>query len=140
MLPAPPPDEAPAAVPDATPQALAEPARRVGRGWICAIALANLGMWMAFFGPLQVLLPEQIGAIPPASKEIALGWTTGAGAAVAMIATPLAGGVSDRRGRRRGMVTLSGHVDHRTQRRTPKASFSWYRDFIADRRAPGTAS
>jgi beta-glucosidase len=27
------------------------------------------------------------------------------------------------------------HVDFATQRRTPKASFGWYRDFIAAQRA-----
>lgn len=95
------------------PQALAEPTRNVRALWVAGISLANLGMWMAFFGPLQVLLPEQIGLVSPAGKETVLAWVTGIGAAMAMIATPLAGALSDRTtgplGRRRPWV-LAGAV------------------------------
>lgn len=95
------------------PQALAEPTRNVRALWVAGISLANLGMWMAFFGPLQVLLPEQIGRVSPADKETVLAWVTGIGAAMAMIATPLAGALSDRTtgplGRRRPWV-LAGAV------------------------------
>ncbi len=95
------------------PAALAEPTRDVRALWVAGISLANLGMWMAFFGPLQVLLPEQIGRVSPADKETVLAWVTGVGAAMAMIATPLAGALSDRTtgplGRRRPWV-LAGAV------------------------------
>ena len=36
-------------------------APRVGARWISLLSLANLGLWMGYFGPLQVLLPNQIG-------------------------------------------------------------------------------
>jgi MFS family permease len=76
---------------------VAEPSRRVGKGWIALIALANLGLYLGFFGPLGVLLPNQVQAIAgSAGKVAAFGWVTGAGAAVAMIANPVAGALSDR--------------------------------------------
>lgn len=86
--------------PGAAAPALTEPVRRVGRPFVAAIALANLGIWMAFFTPIQLLLPEQLEDIDAAGKVGALGWVTGAGAAVAIVVTPLAGALSDRtRGR-----------------------------------------
>lgn len=92
------------------PAALAEPTAPVGALWVAGISLANLGMWMAFFGPLQVLLPEQVGAIVPEDKETALAWVTGVGALMATLGTPLAGALSDRTtgplGRRRPWVLL----------------------------------
>ncbi|WP_017605860.1 MFS transporter [Nocardiopsis alkaliphila] len=95
------------------PAALAEPTRPVRTLWVAGISLANLGMWMAFFGPLQVLLPEQVGRIAPTDKETVLAWVTGVGAMMALIATPLAGASSDRTtgplGRRRPWV-LAGAV------------------------------
>ncbi|MDH2391063.1 MFS transporter [Streptomyces sp. HNM0663] len=80
----------------------AEPRVRVGGGWIAGLVLANLGLYMAFFTPIQVLLAEQIEAIDPVGKEVALGWVTGAGALVAVVANPLAGALSDRTGGRFG--------------------------------------
>ncbi len=81
--------------------------------WVAGISLANLGMWVAFFGPLQVLLPEQVGLLDPGSKETTLAWVTGVGAACATLATPLAGALSDRTtgrfGRRRPWI-LAGAV------------------------------
>jgi MFS family permease len=106
--------EAPAA---SSPGSLtAEPARRVGRRWIALIALANLGLYLAYLGPISVLLPNQVQAIAGASHKVAvLGWVTGIGAAVAMISNPVAGALSDRTtgrfGRRRPWVvcgTLAG--------------------------------
>jgi MFS family permease len=84
------------------PAALAEPAVRARRGWVALLVLANLGVWMAFFTPIQVLLPQQIEAIDPARKEAMLGWVTGLGALAAVIANPLAGALSDRTGPRLG--------------------------------------
>ncbi|MEZ0076150.1 MFS transporter [Planotetraspora sp. GP83] len=99
------------AAPAASPVALAEPVRRVGPIWTAFISLANLALWMAYFGPLQVLLPEQVGGIAPDGKEAALAWVTGIGAAVAMISNPVAGALSDRtagRFGRRHPWTLGG--------------------------------
>jgi MFS family permease len=57
---------------------------------------ANLGLWMAFFTPIQVLLPEQIADLGTDQKELWLGVVTGVGALVAIIVNPLAGALSDR--------------------------------------------
>jgi MFS family permease len=75
----------------------AEPTRRVGKRWIALIALANLGLYLGYFGPLEVLLPNQVQAIAGSGHKVAvLGWVTGIGAAVAMISNPVAGALSDR--------------------------------------------
>lgn len=80
------------------PAALAEPTVRVRRRWVALLVLANLGLWMGFFTPIQVLLPAQVGEIAPGEKEAMLGWVTGIGALAAVIANPLAGALSDRSG------------------------------------------
>ena len=101
----------PVTPPTDLPAALAEPVARVGARWISFISLANLALWMGYFGPLQVLLPQQIAAAAPGGKETALAWVTGAGAAVAMIVNPVAGALSDRtagRFGRRHPWTLAG--------------------------------
>ena len=75
----------------------AEPSRRVGKRWIAFIALANLGLYLGYFGPLEVLLPNQVQAIAGSDHKVAvLGWVTGIGAAAAMISNPVAGALSDR--------------------------------------------
>ena len=62
----------------------AEPTRRVGRRWVALIALANLGLYLGYIGPISVLLPNQVQAIAgSAGKVAALGWVTGIGAVVA---------------------------------------------------------
>jgi MFS family permease len=76
--------------------ALAEPVEPVRRSWIGLLFAANLGLWMAFFTPIQVLLPEQIANLGVAHKEAWLGVVTGVGAAVAIVVNPLAGALSDR--------------------------------------------
>ena len=96
-----------------TSTALSEPTRPVNALWVTGISIANLGMWMAFFGPLQVLLPEQVALIDPEGKETSLAWITGLGAFFAMVGTPLVGALSDRTtgrfGRRRPWI-LAGAV------------------------------
>ncbi|MEU5979328.1 MFS transporter [Streptomyces sp. NPDC047315] len=86
----------------------AEPVRPVGAGWISTLVLATLGLYMAFLTPIQVLLAEQIDELDPAGKEVALGWVTGVGALVAVVANPVAGALSDRTrsrfGRRRPWI------------------------------------
>lgn len=84
------------------PPALREPTVRVAPRWIALLSVANLGVWMAFFTPIQVLLPQQVEAIAPASKEAMLGWVTGVGALAAVVANPVAGALSDRTAARRG--------------------------------------
>jgi MFS family permease len=105
------PLSAPAVAPLSDP--LAEPASPVPASWIAAITLANLGLFMAYFGPLAVLLPNQIQAAAGAHRVAGFSWVAGLGAAVAMVANPLAGALSDRTvspfGRRRPWV-LGGAV------------------------------
>jgi MFS family permease len=84
------------AVAHGAPAALAEPVVPVRRAWIGLLFAANLGLWMAFFTPVQILLPVQIDAIGVSSKVAALGWVTGLGALVAILVNPLAGALSDR--------------------------------------------
>jgi MFS family permease len=82
--------------PGPLPAALAEPTMPVRRGWIALLVAANLGLWMAFFTPLQVLLPQQVERIAPDAKETMLAVVTGVGALAAVLANPLAGALSDR--------------------------------------------
>ncbi|MBO1268310.1 MFS transporter [Arthrobacter cavernae] len=94
-----------------TPQpALAEPVRRVGALWITGLVLVNVGIYTAFFGPIQVLLGLQAQAFDPGQKEAIFALVTGAGAAVALVANPLFGAFSDRTwsrfGRRRPWVLI----------------------------------
>lgn len=73
-----------------------EPQRPVGKRFMGLLALSNLGLWMAFFAPIQVLLAQQMERIAPMHKEEALGWVTGVGALLALLANPLFGALSDR--------------------------------------------
>ncbi|MFC8619936.1 MFS transporter [Micromonospora purpureochromogenes] len=82
--------------PTSLPAALAEPMVPVRRSWIALIFAANLGVWMAFFTPIQVLLPQQVERIAPLDKEAMLAVVTGIGALAAVLANPLAGALSDR--------------------------------------------
>jgi MFS family permease len=70
---------------------------RVGRAFVGTLALANLALWMGFFTPIQLLLPQQLEDIAGDDGKVgALGWVTGAGAVVAVLVTPVAGMLSDR--------------------------------------------
>lgn len=75
---------------------LAEPTERVRARWVAAIALANVGLFTAWFGPIQVLLGREAERLAPGNKETALGVVVGAGAAFAVVASPLFGALSDR--------------------------------------------
>jgi MFS family permease len=75
----------------------AVPATRVRKAFIGTLALANLAVWMGFFTPIQLLLPDQLEDIAGDDGKVgALGLVTGVGAAVAVLVTPLAGALSDR--------------------------------------------
>ncbi|QNE20649.1 MFS transporter [Kribbella qitaiheensis] len=76
--------------------ALAEPITAVRRRWTAAVVLANVGVFAAFLGPIQVLLAKQSESVAPGNKEFAFGLVTGVGAAVSVVANPLAGAFSDR--------------------------------------------
>jgi MFS family permease len=87
---------------------------RVGARWIALLSLANLGLWMGYFGPLQVLLPNQIEDIAPHDKETALGVITAIGALIAVVVGPLAGALSDvttaRTGRRHTWIVAGALI------------------------------
>jgi len=88
--------------------ALAEPTERVRRGWVAGLSLASLGMWMAAYTPLQVLLPTQLQNITPNGKIVALAVVTGVGAVASALATPLAGALSDRTTHRFAFGRMAG--------------------------------
>jgi MFS family permease len=103
--------EARTATPGSDP--LAEPVSRVSKAWMAAIGVANLGLFMAYFGPLGVLLPNQVQAVAGVHRIVDFSWVTGLGAVVAIVVNPLAGALSDRTvyrsGRRRPWI-LGGSV------------------------------
>jgi MFS family permease len=76
--------------------ALSEPVTRVRAGWVTLLFLANLGLWLAFYAPIQILLPQQAELLDAANKELVFGIVTGIGAVVAVVVNPLAGLLSDR--------------------------------------------
>ena len=82
-----------------TTTALAEPVDRVGKGWTASLSLANVAIWVGWYGPLQILLARQAEDFAPGtgmSKETLLAWVTGVGAVVSLAANPLFGALSDR--------------------------------------------
>jgi MFS family permease len=67
-----------------------------------AYALAMIGVAAGWFGPIQILLPEQAARLAgDDGKEALLALVTAWGAAASLVANPLWGLVSDRLGKRR---------------------------------------
>ncbi|SEP70838.1 Major Facilitator Superfamily protein [Lentzea albida] len=92
-------------------EALAEPVVPVRRGWMAWLFAANLGLWLAIYAPIQVLLPQQAELLDKADKELVFGIVTGVGALVSLLVVPLIGFLSDRttsRFGRRHPWTLAG--------------------------------
>ncbi|AXB46007.1 MFS transporter [Amycolatopsis albispora] len=81
---------------DTRPAALAEPVTRVRPGWTALLFLANFGLWLGFYAPIQVLLPRQAELLDAANKELVFGIVTGVGAFVSLVANPAIGLLSDR--------------------------------------------
>ncbi len=76
---------------------LAEPTRRVPGVFLALMAVANLGIMLAFYGPIQNLLPRMSEQVAGADgKEGALAWILGVGVIGSVIGNPLAGALSDR--------------------------------------------
>jgi MFS family permease len=80
----------------------AAPFARVTNRWTALLSLANLGLWIGYFAPLQVLLPNQMQDINDARKTTYLGIATAFGALVAVLVGPIAGALSDATGSRYG--------------------------------------
>lgn len=78
------------------PAALAEPTVRVRPGWTSLLFFANIGLWLAIFAPIQVLLPEQAELLDSANKTFVFSVVLGVGALVSLVANPLSGLLSDR--------------------------------------------
>jgi MFS family permease len=85
-----------------TPAALAEPTVAPPTRWVALLALASVGLWAGFFGPISVLLAQQAEELSAAHKEQVLALVTGAGALVSVVCNPLAGAFSDRTTLRHG--------------------------------------
>jgi MFS family permease len=93
--------------------ALTEPVTRVRAGWLSLLFVANLGLWLAIYAPIQVLLPVQAELLASTDKELVFGIVTGVGGAVAMVVNPVVGLLSDRttsRFGRRHPWTVAGAV------------------------------
>ena len=93
------------------PAALAEPVVAVRRGWVALLFLANIGLWLGIYAPIQVLLPEQVAAlhdhlssadVPSGADAVLLSVVMGVGAVAGLIANPVVGALSDRTTARRG--------------------------------------
>jgi MFS family permease len=90
------------------PPALTEPTEHVRSSWIAGLGLASLAMWMASLTPLQVLIPEQLQAIDPKGKIVALAYVSAFGAVASALATPIAGALSDRTTHAFGLGRMRG--------------------------------
>lgn len=64
--------------------------------WSLTLTLAMLGLFSAWFGPIQVLLGLQAAQLAPDHKEATLSLVTGLGALVSTIGNPVFGALSDR--------------------------------------------
>ena len=84
------------------PAALAEPVLPVRARWITLLFLANIGLWLAIYAPIQVVLPEQVQSLHPADKAVLFSVVMGAGAIASLLANPVVGALSDRTTSRRG--------------------------------------
>jgi MFS family permease len=76
--------------------ALDAPTEPVPVTWILTFALAVTGMFVGWFGPLQILLAKQSEAFSGGNKEGVLALVTGIGALFSLIANPVWGALSDR--------------------------------------------
>jgi len=77
--------------------ALTEPTKRVGGVLLGTMALCNVGVMLAFYAPLQNLLPRLSESVAgTAGKESTLAVITGVGVLGSVIGQPLTGALSDR--------------------------------------------
>lgn len=90
------------------PEALQIPTRKVSMGFMLALALANVALFLCYGSIGGLLLPLQISAIDPAHKVADLGIVTSLSVLLALVSNPLAGAFSDRTtsrfGRRRPWI------------------------------------
>jgi MFS family permease len=98
-------DAVTADTPTALPAALAEPTVPVRGSWITLLFLANIGLWLGIYAPIQVLLPEQVASlhdhvskngVPSGADAVLLSVVMAVGAVAGLIANPVVGALSDR--------------------------------------------
>lgn len=77
-------------------EALAEPTRPVNARWVLGAVVVNVVINIAFFAPINILIGLQATEIDAGHKEAILSLVTGCGAAVALVANPVTGALSDR--------------------------------------------
>src|SRR5258708_19607355 len=65
-------------------------------------------MWTASLTPLQVLIPDQLQHIDRHGRILALGLVSAFGAVASLLATPIAGALSDRTTHAYGVAHLRG--------------------------------
>ncbi len=94
--------------PRAHSPALAEPTKPVSASWIGGLGLASLVMWMAAQVPPNFLIPAQLETIDHRGEHLALGLILGAAAISSLLATPIAGALSDRTSHSRALGHLRG--------------------------------
>lgn len=94
-----------------TTVAVSAPATPLGRLG-SAMAISNIGSYVALLTPLQLLLTLHLTRISSTGAAAAFGLVTGLGAFLALIANPIAGRISDRTaaafGRRRTWILSGG--------------------------------
>ncbi|MGI3227266.1 MFS transporter [Streptomyces sp. GTA36] len=72
------------------------PTEPVSRGWITLFGLVWFGFWMASLVPLQLLLPQQLEIIDPASKVHGFAVVNALAGLVSLLALPVCGALCDR--------------------------------------------
>lgn len=72
------------------------PTEPVSRGWITLFGLVWFGYWMASLVPLQLLLPQQLELIDPASKVQSFAVVNALAGLVSLFALPVCGALCDR--------------------------------------------
>src|SRR5690606_41369499 len=91
---------------------LVEPTDNGRWPWTLRYNTAWIGVMVGFYGPIQVLLPNQAEAIAAESKETVLAWVFGVGALFSVVFNPLWGALSERTvsrdGRRRPCSATGG--------------------------------
>jgi MFS family permease len=90
--------------PGAARSAEDEPTTPVARPWVSYWTLANLGMFLAYYGTQQILIPRQAGLITASSAASvsAQSWANIAAAAVTIVVCIATGALSDRTRHARG--------------------------------------
>jgi MFS family permease len=94
--------------PASVPRALEEPSQRVRWRWVSGLSLASLVMWMANQTPANILIPIQLGRIDPSGAKTDLGLIFAVAAVASVLATPIAGAISDRTSHARSIGPLRG--------------------------------